>query len=66
MATAEQPPMPLVPKKFAGLWIAWNRGRTQIVASGRTFDEARCAAETAGEPEPVLAKAPRADVRYLR
>ena len=63
MATAEQQPMPLVPRKFAGLWIAWNRGRTQIVASGRTFDEARCAAETAGEPEPVLAKAPRA---YLR
>ena len=64
MATAEEQSMPLVPKKYAGLWIAWNRGRTQIVASGRTFDEAHRAAVAACESEPVLAKAPRADVRY--
>ena len=64
MATAEQP-VPLVPKKFAGLWIAWNRTRTNVVASGRTFEETRLAAELAGEPEPILAKAPRCDVRFL-
>lgn len=64
MATADRP-APIVPKKFAGQWIAWNRARTAIVASGRTLDDARRAAEAAGEPEPILAKAPRADVRFL-
>jgi hypothetical protein len=56
---------PVVPRKYAGQWIAWNRDRTAIVASGRTFDEARRAAEAAGEAAPILAKAPRADVRFL-
>jgi Family of unknown function (DUF5678) len=57
--------VPTVPKKFAGQWIAWNRDRTAIIASGRTFDDARRAAEAAGEKKPILAKAPRADVRFL-
>jgi hypothetical protein len=56
---------PVVPKKYAGQWIAWDRARTTIVASGRTFDDARRAAEAAGESAPILAKAPRADVRFL-
>ena len=56
---------PTAPKKFGGLWIAWNRARTSIVASGRTLEEARRAAEDAGEERPILAKAPRADVRFL-
>jgi hypothetical protein len=64
MAAAEHP-APLVPRKYAGQWIAWNRDRTTIVASGRTLDEARRAAEGAGESEPILAKAPRANVRFL-
>jgi len=64
MAAAEHP-IPIVPRKFAGLWIAWNRSKTEIVASGRTLDEARSEAESVGEFEPVLAKAPRADVRFL-
>jgi hypothetical protein len=64
MATADRP-APLVPRRFAGQWIAWNRTRTAIVASGRTLDDARRAAEAAGEAAPILAKAPRADVRFL-
>lgn len=64
MASTERP-APTVPRKFAGQWIAWNRARTAIVASGRTLDEARRAAEAAGEQNPILAKAPRADVRFL-
>jgi hypothetical protein len=64
MATAD-PPVPVVPRKFAGQWIAWNRARTAIVASGRTLEDARRAAEAAGESAPILAKAPRADVRFL-
>ena len=64
MATADRP-APVVPRKFAGQWIAWNRARTAIVASGRTLEDARRAAEAAGESAPILAKAPRADVRFL-
>ena len=59
--TTEDRPVPVVPRKFAGQWIAWNRARTAIVASGRTLDDARRAAEAAGESAPILAKAPRAD-----
>jgi hypothetical protein len=64
MAAASQN-LPTVPKQFAGQWIAWNRDQTSIVASGRTMDDARRGAEAAGEPRPILAKAPRADVRFL-
>jgi hypothetical protein len=64
MATTDRP-LPIVPKKYAGQWIAWNRAQTIIVASGRTLDEARRAAEAAGEQNPIFAKAPRANVRFL-
>jgi hypothetical protein len=64
MATADHL-APIVPREFAGQWIAWNRSRTAIVASGRTLEDARRASHAAGEPEPILAKAPRANVRFL-
>jgi hypothetical protein len=35
------------------------------VGSGRTLEDARRAAEATGESAPILAKAPRADVRFL-
>jgi hypothetical protein len=57
--------IPRVPKEFAGKWIAWNFQRTTIVASGATFAEVRRAAEITGEPNPIFAKAPRANVRFL-
>jgi hypothetical protein len=57
--------MPRVPKEYAGRWIAWNSQRTRIVASGATFAEVTQAAEAAGEPNPIFAKAPRANVRFL-
>ena len=56
---------PKVPTKYCGLWIAWNHELTEIVASGRTFTEARKAAEKAGEPQPILTKAPDAHVRFV-
>jgi hypothetical protein len=52
------PEAPVVPLEYAGLWIAWNRDLTRIVASASTFDEAHDAAVAAGEPRPVLGKAP--------
>ena len=59
------PEAPVVPLEYAGRWLAWNRELTRIVASGSTFDEAHDAAIAAGEPRPVLGKAPRADVWFV-
>jgi hypothetical protein len=52
---------PVVPLEYAGLWIAWDRDHARIVASGTTFNEAYDAAVAAGEPKPILGKAPLAD-----
>ncbi|HYV34679.1 MAG TPA: hypothetical protein VE988_03180 [Gemmataceae bacterium] len=49
----------IVPIEFAGLWIAWNRSQTRIVAKGRTLQETADAAKVTGELEPVFAKVPR-------
>jgi hypothetical protein len=63
---SESPPeSPVVPIEYAGLWIAWNRDLDRIIASGSTFNEAYDAAIAAGEPRPVLGKAPRADVWFV-
>lgn len=59
----KQPPM--VPREYAGQWIAWDRRQTKIVGSGRTFAEAKQRAEAAGEADPVLAKVPKATVRFV-
>jgi hypothetical protein len=56
---------PVIPRECGGKWIAWNFERTRILATGRTFAETKQAAEALGEARPVLAKAPRADVRFL-
>jgi hypothetical protein len=56
---------PVVPRRYAGLWIAWDRLQTKVIASGRTFADAKRAALAAGEPDPLLAKAPRPDARFL-
>ena len=56
---------PTVPKQYAGQWIAWDQQQTQIVASGSTYDEAYQAAIKAGERQPLLAKAPPANVRFV-
>jgi hypothetical protein len=56
---------PIVPIEYAGQWIAWNAAGTQIVASGRTVQEVVQAAAAAGETQPVFAKVPKADVRFV-
>ena len=60
-----QPCVPTVPKQYAGKWIAWDHWRTTILASGKTLAEVKAAAEALGEPQPVLAKVPPADVRFI-
>jgi hypothetical protein len=59
------PESPIVPLEYAGLWIAWDRTLTRIIASGSTYDEAHDAATAAGEPRPVLGKAPRGDIWFV-
>ncbi len=58
-------PAPKVPKKFCGLWIAWNHAQTKIVASGKTLPEAIAAAEVTGEKKPIFTKAPQAESRFV-
>ena len=58
-------PVAKVPKKFCGLWIAWNHAQTKIVASGKTLPEAVAAAERSGEEKPIFTKAPQAESRFV-
>jgi hypothetical protein len=64
MGQQRQPP-PTVPRRYAGQWIAWDRRQTKIIAAGRSFAEAKERAIAAGEPAPVLAKVPKANVRFV-
>jgi hypothetical protein len=56
---------PTVPKEYAGRWIAWDHAMTHVVASGTDPAEVLEAAKNAGEPNPVLGKAPPANVRTI-
>jgi hypothetical protein len=56
---------PTVPIEYAGKWIAWNHDRTRIVASGEKPLEVLEAAKKTGESNPILGKAPRANVRSI-
>jgi hypothetical protein len=62
--SAKQPP-PIVPKKYAGKWIAWDFAQTKIIASARSYEEASTAAKATGETQPVLEKVPDARVRFI-
>jgi len=59
------PEAPVVPLEYAGLWIAWDWEHTRIVASGQTIEEAFEAAIAAGEPEPILGRAPDAETHFV-
>jgi hypothetical protein len=56
---------PTVPKEYAGKWIAWDHAMTRIVASGSDPADVLEAAKNVGEPNPVLGKAPPANVRII-
>jgi hypothetical protein len=63
MASNRTPP--IVPIVYAGKWIAWDFNETRIIASGRSYDEAKKAADATGEQRPVLEKVPDAKVRFI-
>jgi hypothetical protein len=56
---------PVIAKAYAGQWIAWNRERTAIVASGPSLREVAEAARAAGEREPGLEWVPPANRRII-
>jgi hypothetical protein len=56
---------PIVPKKYAGKWIAYDFAETKIIASGRSYEETLKAAKATGEARPVLVKTPDARVRFI-
>jgi hypothetical protein len=56
---------PVVPKEYAGKWIAWDHDMTRIVASGNSLAAVMEAAKKIGESDPVLAKVPPANVRLI-
>lgn len=55
---------PIVPLKYAGMWIAWSYDHSKIVASGKTLMEAKQKAHKAGEARPWLDRTPDPDVRF--
>ena len=55
----------LVPKKYAGRWLAWNHDRTAIVASGDTVQVVKAAAHAAGETDPRFEWVPPANRRLI-
>lgn len=57
-------PLPIVPLKYAGRWIAWDYNHTRIVASGTTLAEAQAKAQTVGEARAWFDRAPDAEVRF--
>jgi hypothetical protein len=64
-ANGQRQEAPLVPRQYAGQWIAWDHDHTRIIASGETFEEVRQAAIETGEPDPLLDKVPPANVRFV-
>lgn len=56
--------MIVVPRRYAGKWIAWSHDHSKIVASADNPTEVRIKAQKAGEPRPWLDRTPDADVRF--
>lgn len=61
----DKTPAPRVPSEYAGKWIAWDHAHTRIIASGRTFRQARRKALQAGENDPLMDKVPSATERFV-
>ena len=58
-------PPATVPTKYAGKWIAWNDDQSKILGSGRTLHDARKAVKTKDGKQPIFAKVPQEDVRFI-
>lgn len=56
---------PIVPRKYAGKWIAWSSDGMRIVASGDTLDEVQRAAKVAREQNAGFEWIPPATARIV-
>ena len=55
----------IVPKEYAGKWVAWSTAGDAIVASGETLPAVIRAAKITGEADPSFEKIPPANVRLV-
>jgi hypothetical protein len=53
------------PVEYAGQWVAWNKGRTAIVARGRALADVQSDATAAGRPDAILQKVRRPDTIFI-
>jgi hypothetical protein len=53
------------PPDYAGEWVAWNKGRTEIVAHGADVAAVRAAAVGAGHADAILEKVRRPDSVFI-
>ena len=55
----------IVPKEYAGRWIAWDRKRIRILASGKTLAEVRAIVIASRETDPGFEWVPPANRRII-
>ncbi len=53
----------LIPRDWAGKWVAWSADGLRIVGVGETLEEAERKGIESGEPGPILERAPGLDRR---
>jgi hypothetical protein len=53
------------PCEFAGQWIAWTQGRSEIVAHGDNASEVRAAAIETGCNDPWLERVPHPETLFV-
>jgi hypothetical protein len=61
----KQPIPPPAPLEFAGQWVAWNKGRTEIVAHGADMAEVHRIAITKGHPDAILQRVRQPNERFI-
>jgi hypothetical protein len=57
--------LPVIPRKYSGQWVAWDRSRTRIVAQERSFREEFEATRVADRRDVAYMKVPEVDVRFV-
>jgi hypothetical protein len=53
------------PIEFAGKWVAWDKQRTKIVASGNSVAAVHSEAVAAGHPDALLQRVRRPEIRFI-
>ena len=56
---------PIIPREYAGKWIAWNRTLEKIIASGDSREAVEREAKATGEEKPILRRVPKGDALHI-